>query len=167
MIERTKLHRVLQSIEARHGPFVFAALFKREDLPTLWDLVVSAPWLPRADLPALDRVAKPVSKALRPKELHSLSRIVTLNRDDPVLKRILKELGPVHKPVEKVGRNLFGLPVEQAYVFRAVGARPSTKRAPPSASRPRRSRSTRAEVARSSRSHGDGHQPQRLARRPK
>lgn len=127
VIDRAKLHRVLQSIEAKDGHFILAALFMREDSAGLWDLVVSAPWLRRGRLAALKRFAKRLTAALSQDEILSLSRIVRLNREDPALKKILKELGSVTEPVEKVGRNLFGLPVEHAYVFRARGRALSDK----------------------------------------
>jgi hypothetical protein len=138
MIERTKLDRVLHAIEAQRGPFVLAGLFMREDAPGRWDLVVSAPWLQRGKLVALDDFVKRLSDALGQEEVLSLSRVVTLNRKDPALKRILQELGSITQPVEKVGHNLFGLPVEHAYVLRAHGRAPSNKRRRPPASRARR-----------------------------
>ena len=137
MINRRKLDRVLQSIEARRGQFILAALFQREDLPTLWDLVVSAPWLRDGDRKALGWIARPVTKSLAARELHGLARIVTLNPDEPVLKKILTDLGTITEPVEKVGHNLFGLPVEHAYVFRSM-RRASTKPGQRSAVRTRR-----------------------------
>jgi hypothetical protein len=130
MIDPTKLHRVLKSIEAKHGPFVLAGLFMREDSPGLWDLVVSAPWLQRWDLVALRRFVRLLSEALGQQEILSLSRIVTFNRNDPALKRILQEIGTTTEPVEKFGRNLFGLSVEHAYVFRAHGKARSNRRVP-------------------------------------
>ncbi len=138
MIERTKLDRVLHSIEAERGPFALAGLFMREDSPGRWDLVVSAPWLQRGKLMALGEFVKRLSDALGQDEVLSLSRIVTLNRKDPVLKRILQDLGTITQPVERVGHNLFGLPLEHAYVLRAHARTPSNKRIQPTARRARR-----------------------------
>jgi hypothetical protein len=131
VIERTKLDRVLRSLEAEHGPFALAGLFMREDSPGRWDLVVSAPWLQRGKLVALENLVKRLSDALGQEELLSLSRIVTLNRKDPALKRILQELGTITQPVEKVGRDLFGLPLEHAYVLRAHARTSSNSRSQP------------------------------------
>jgi hypothetical protein len=125
MIERTKLDRVLDSLETEHGPFVLAGLFMREDSPGRWDLVVSAPWLQRSKLVALSEFVKHLSDSLGQEEVFSLSRIVTLNRTDPALHRILHEVGTITQPVEKVGHNLFGLPLQQAYIFRAHRRTPS------------------------------------------
>lgn len=131
MIDRSKLDRVLKSIEAERGPFVLAGLFMREDSPGRWDLVVSAPWLQRGKLVALGEFVKRLSDALGQEEVLNLSRIVTLNRKDAALKRILQELGSITKPVEKVGNNLFGLPLEHAHVLRAHGRTLSNKRIQP------------------------------------
>ena len=135
MIERAKLDRVLDSLETEHGPFLMAGLFMREDSPGRWDLVVSAPWLRRGKLVALGEFAKYLSESLGQEEVFSLSRIVTLNRTDPALKRILQEVGTITGPVEKVGHNLFGLPLEQAYILRAHRRTPSHKRLRPTARR--------------------------------
>ena len=119
MIDPTKLDQVLDSLETEHGPFVLAGLFMREDSPGLWDLVVSAPWLQRGKLAALEKFVKRLSNSLGQEEVFTLSRIVTLNRTDPALKQILHEVGNVTHPVKRVGQNLFGLPLEQAYILRA------------------------------------------------
>ena len=136
MIDPTKLDQVLDSLETEHGPFVLAGLFMREDSPGLWDLVVSAPWLQRGKLAALEKFVKRLSNSLGQEEVFRLSRIVTLNRTDPALKRILHEIGNITRPVEKVGQNLFGLPLAQAYIFRAHRRSQLGKRAP---RKPRRS----------------------------
>ena len=139
MIERAKLDRVLDVIESEHGPFILAGLFMREDSPGRWDLVVSAPWLQRGKLVALGEFAKHLSDSLGQDEVFSLSRIVTLNRTDPALQRILHEVGTITRPVEKFGHNLFGLPLEQAYIFRAHRRAPANKRMQPTARKARRS----------------------------
>lgn len=110
-------------------------------------LVVSAPWLRRGRLAALKRFAKRLTAALSQDEILSLSRIVRLNREDPALKKILQELGSVTEPVEKTGRNLFGLPVEHAYIFLARGRALSDK-AQLSAPRARRGQRARMVAAR-------------------
>jgi predicted sugar kinase len=130
MIDPTKLDQVLDSLETEHGPFVLAGLFMREDSPGLWDLVVSAPWLQRGKLGALEKFVKRLSNSLGQEEVFRLSRIVTLNRTDPALKRILHEVGNITRPVEKAGQNLFGLPLAQAYIFRAHRRSQSNKRTP-------------------------------------
>jgi hypothetical protein len=130
MIEPAKLGEVLDSIEAEHGPFVLAGLFMREDSPGLWDLVVSAPWLRRGKLPALEKFVRRLSDSLGQEAVFSLSRIVTLNPTDPILKRILREVGPIADPVEKVGQDLFGLPLQQAYILRAHRRLKSNTHAP-------------------------------------
>jgi hypothetical protein len=138
MIDRIKLDRVLRAVEAEHGPFVLAGLFMREDSPSRWDLVVSAPWLQRGKLLALGEFVKRLSDALGQEEVLSLSRIVTLNRSDPALQSILHEVGTITEPVAKIGDNLFGLPLEQAHILRAHRRTPSRKRLQTTARRARR-----------------------------
>src|SRR5438552_8807268 len=121
MIEIPKLLKLMRKIEAKHGPFALFGLLMREDSPGTWDLVVAAPWLERGKLKALGEFGKEISDFFGVEHIGvlSLSRIVTLNRHNPALQAILDEVGPVSRPVERQGYNLFGLPVERAYILKA------------------------------------------------
>jgi hypothetical protein len=136
MIERTKLDRVLHAIEAQRGPFVLASLFMREDAPGRWDLVVSAPWLQRGKLVALDDFVKRLSDALGQEEVLSLSRVVTLNRKDPALKRILQELGSITQPSRRSVTTSSGSQSSMRMSFVRMGGRHLTS----AAGRPRAGR---------------------------
>lgn len=123
MIEIPKLQKLMRKIEAKHGPFTLFALLMREESPGGWDLVVAARWLERGKFKALEEFAREVADIFGVEHIGQilpLSRIVTLNRDDPALHAILDEVGRVSRPVEKQGHNLFGLPVEHAYVLKAT-----------------------------------------------
>lgn len=133
MIEiQHKLQRLVKVIETERGPFALFGVFMREDSPGRWDLVLSAPWLEHDNLEALRDFAGLLKKAVGVERLLSFSRIVTLDRGDAVLEAILREVGTARPPLERDGHNLFGLPIEHAYILRA--RRP----APPSSKRTRR-----------------------------
>ena len=127
MIEIPKLRKLMKKIEAQQGRFVLFGLFMREDSPGNWDLVLAAPWLERGKLKALGKFVQEMSDTFGQEQVMSLSRIVTLNSDDPSLHAILNDIGSVSRPVERQGHSLFGLPVEHAYILRATRSR-ATKR---------------------------------------
>ncbi len=120
MIEIPKLRKLMRRIEAQRGPFVLFGLFQREDSPGKWDLVLAAPWLERGKLKALGEFVKEMSDTFGEEQVLSLSRIVTLNSNGPVLHAILNDIGSVTRGVERQGHSLFGLPVEHAYILRAT-----------------------------------------------
>ena len=120
MIQIEKLQKLMKRVEARKGPFTLFAVFMREDSPGLWDLVIAAPWMDEAgDLETLREFVNEMSDTFSREEVMSVSRVVPLNRDDAALRDILREVGTLKKPLEKQGRDLFGLPVEYALILRA------------------------------------------------
>jgi len=120
MISTGKLRQFMKRVETEQKErFTLFGVFMREDSPGGWDLVVSAPWLEAGKLKALGEFVKKMSDAFGQDDVMSFSRIATLNHDNPTLQAILNEAGPVRKPLEKQGRNLFGLPLEHAVILRA------------------------------------------------
>lgn len=121
MIDTMRLRERMHKIEAKKKErFRLFGLFMREDSPGKWDLVISAPWLERGKLKALGEFAKEMTREFGLEEVLSLSRIVTLNHDDPALHAILKEVGAVENTLVRQGQGLFGLPIEQAYILRTT-----------------------------------------------
>ena len=89
---------------------------------------MSAPWLEEGRLTALRELVKTLASVIGQEAVRSLSRVVTLNRDEPALHAILDEVGETPLPLSKQGHNLFGLPIEDAYILRARRRRPPPKR---------------------------------------
>jgi hypothetical protein len=119
MIDIEKLRKVMNRVSAEKGNFVFFGLFLTEEAPDRWDLVVSAPWLEKGKLKALSEFIEILSSIVGQKEVLSLSKIVTLNHDEPSLKAILKAVQVEDGPTVLQDNNLFGLEVKQAYILRA------------------------------------------------
>src|SRR5205085_7760625 len=119
MIEIEKLRKVMQRVAAEKGDFVLFGLFSTEGSPGRWDLVISAPWLERGKLKALSEFVEILSSVVGQKEVLSLSKIVTLNHDDPSLKAILKTVQVENGTVVLQDNNLFGLEIKQAYILHA------------------------------------------------
>ncbi len=116
-----KLRQVMNEVAAEKGQFTLFGLFLREDAPDKWDLVVAAPWLEEGKLKALGEFAAKLAAVLGEQEVLSLSRIVTVNHDNPGLDAILTA---VHieggRPMEVKESNFFGLAIKDAYIFRAA-----------------------------------------------
>ena len=125
---RQKLQQLVNTIEAERGPFTLFGVFMREDSPGRWDLVLSAPWLERGRLKALGQFVGLLEKAVGKEQVMSFSRIVTLNQDDRALDAIREAVGTAKPPLEKDGHNLFGLPIERAYILRVKPHRPRPKK---------------------------------------
>ena len=99
MIHIEKFRRVMEDISAERGEFVFFGLFLREEAPDTWDLVISAPWLETGKLKALGEFVEKVTAIVGKQELLTLSRIVTLNHDDPNLEAVLKTVQVDNDPL--------------------------------------------------------------------
>ena len=119
MIHIEKFRRVMEDMSAERGEFVFFGLFLREEAPDTWDLVISAPWLETGKLKALGEFVEKVTAIVGKQELLTLSRIVTLNHDDPNLEAVLKTVQVDNGPLELWHPDFFGLDIKHAYILRA------------------------------------------------
>lgn len=117
MIQIELLRRVMNKVSAEIGDFILFGLFLREDPQDKWDLVISAPWLEEAKLKGLGEFVEKMASIIGEKELLKLSRIVTLSQSDPRLQTILQEVQVDNGLVEMSDKNLFGLPIRQAYIL--------------------------------------------------
>lgn len=109
----------MNEVSAEKGEFVLFGLFLREEAQDKWDLVVSAPWLEESKLKGLGEFVKKAASIVGQQELLVLSRIVTLNHDDPSLDAILKMVQIDNGPAEIRNSNFFGLEIKHAYILRA------------------------------------------------
>ncbi|HYH85713.1 MAG TPA: hypothetical protein VEX60_09530 [Pyrinomonadaceae bacterium] len=119
MIQIDKLRRLMEVVSAERGEFVLFGLFLREEAQDKWDLVISAPWLEDGKLKALGEFVEKAASIVGEKEFLTLSRIVTLNHDDPNLKKILETVQVDDDPLELWNTNFFGLEIKHAYILRA------------------------------------------------
>lgn len=119
MIDIEKLRRAMRQISAKRGEFTLFALFRREEAPAGWDLVVSSPWLEEGKLKGLAEFVKDLKGLIGEKQLRELSRIVTIDQDDPSLKSILRSVQVDDGVTEVLESVFFGLRVEHAIFLRA------------------------------------------------
>src|SRR5205823_7011401 len=109
MIEIEKLRQVMERVSAEKGDFTLFGLFLREEAPDKWDLVISAPWLEAGKLKALGEFVEKINTIAGKQELLTLSRIVTLDHNDPNLEAVLQAVQVDNGPLELWHPDFFGL----------------------------------------------------------
>lgn len=125
MIDIGKLRQVMLELTREKGDFTLFGLFLREEAPDKWDLVVSAPWLEEGKLKALGELTKRLSSVIGEQEVLSLSRIVTVNRENPVLNAILAAIQVDNGLVVIQNSYFSGIEIKEAHILRAKGVRES------------------------------------------
>ena len=126
---REKLALLEQEVSAEKGEFSLFGLFLREDAQDehKWDLLVAAFWLDVDKKEGLAYLAKEIQKRLEPDELLSISRIVVLEKDNPILEAIHKAVNVKHGKVEVKDSNFYGVQITQACISTSSAADPTVK----------------------------------------
>lgn len=126
MIATRDLRKAMHEIASLKGDFTLFALFMRPEAPFMraddpgtWDLVVSAPWLDRGKLKALEELVDLLAKSVGRHALTQFSRVEAVPGSDPNVRFILKSF-PVEDGVLHIkSTDLIGLQIEMAIIFRA------------------------------------------------
>lgn len=84
-----KLKSLIKELENEHGPLLICALFLRDGDIDKWDIVISASWLNPTEMQSYKTVSSKLQKSLSDAELVQFSRIVILNKEDPVVSYLL------------------------------------------------------------------------------
>lgn len=123
LIEKLKV--VLKELLEEEGEIVFFALFLREDSNNKWDLIVSADSLSSDDVDSYRIIAAKIQNTLLENELIKISRIVIIDKNDPMilsLRSSLKITGDGYlnlSDCEFFSKNV-KFSVKNAYVFRCI-----------------------------------------------
>jgi hypothetical protein len=112
-----KLASLEREIATEKGEFSLFALFLREDAEDKWDLLASAPWLETNKRESLEYLVNQIRSRLDVQELLSLSRIVLLEKGNPVLEAIHKTIRVRHGMAEIRDSVSFGVPIKYAYII--------------------------------------------------
>jgi len=112
-----KLRAIEREIAVEKGPFLFFALFLREDAPDLWDLMVAAPWITGDKPSALKYIAEKVKTGLEVDELLKISRIVLIEEKNQALEALQQAIHVEHGAAEIEDSNFWGLPIKHAYLI--------------------------------------------------
>jgi len=126
---REKLALLEREVSDEKGEFSLFGLFLREDAQDedKWDILVSALWLDADKKESLAYLAKEIQKRLEPDELLSISRIVVLERGDPILEAIHKAVNVKHGKVEVKDSNFSGIQITQACISTSSAVNPTVK----------------------------------------
>lgn len=119
MINIERFRHAMRRIAAKKGPFVLFALFRRENAPDGWDLVVSSPCLKEGRLKQLAEFADALKEIIGERQLRELSRIVPIKGDDPALNAVLSAMQVDDGVVEVRESVFFDLHIKQAIFLRA------------------------------------------------
>lgn len=112
-----KMAALEKEISVEKGDFYLFALFRREDAADRWDLVVASPWLEADEKQGLNYLADKVRAALTEEELLSLSKIVVLEADNPVVEAVRKSVQETrHGRIELENRDFAGVQVAHACI---------------------------------------------------
>jgi len=101
-------------ISAEKGDFSLFAMFRREDFPERWDLLISAPWAFADRESALDYFIAKIKSDIGPDGLLLLSRIIFIDPNDASLQKLNRAIPVEHGAVEVRDRNFFGLDIKHA-----------------------------------------------------
>jgi hypothetical protein len=125
-----KLVSLEREISSERGEFSLFGLFLREDAQDSdkWDILVSAPWLEVNKKDGLEYLVNQIGKKLEPDELLSISRIVVLEKGNPVLQAINKAVNVKHGRVEVRDSNFSGVQITQACISTSSAVNPIIKR---------------------------------------
>ncbi|MFQ6052261.1 MAG: hypothetical protein ACE5K4_11300 [Candidatus Hydrothermarchaeota archaeon] len=112
-----KIRSLEREIVAEKGELTLFALFLREDAPDKWDLLASGPGLEENKKEALVYLVQKIRSHLDLKEFITISRIVLLEKENPVLNAIQRAVKVEHGLVEVKESVFFGLKIKHAYIF--------------------------------------------------
>ncbi len=112
-----KLTSVEREVASEKGEFLLIGLFLREDAQHRWDLLVSAPWLEAGKMDGLRYLSGKLQPRLDAKERLLLSKVVILEKDNPVLAAVQRAVSTSHTTVEVQDSVFFGMQFRRAYVI--------------------------------------------------
>ena len=120
-----KLESLEKEIADEKGEFSLFGLFLREDAENRWDLVIAAPWLNSDSMEDLKYIASKLKSYLKDGELLSISRIVILELNDPMVQIITNNFGVARgRSFELNHPQIFKLPFKYAYIIISHSGKP-------------------------------------------
>ena len=109
-----------QDLSDRHGDFsLFAACFREDTMYDTWDLVVSAPWLPRGTMDSYTLIMDGVRRNMAKDEMFDLHALPILEPDDSRIQEIQDDYEVEHGLVELILCQLFDMDMERVYIVTA------------------------------------------------
>lgn len=104
-----KLIRIEIEADKERGPFDLFALFRSENSFNDWDLVISSKWIEKDEVAAIQYIAKKIQRDFSKDELLQLSRVKTMDRNNPDLNPIFSTIKTEHGNLDAGNQSIFGL----------------------------------------------------------
>ena len=120
MINTSAWAKIVNQIEKERGQLTMCAVVLRDESPDRWDVVVAAPWLNPSKRESYEYLAKTFSQFLTREEMLSISRIVPVSSNDPLVKEFTlhaPNLGPGSWASGGPLGKFMGMNVVEAYLF--------------------------------------------------
>jgi hypothetical protein len=112
-----KLKQARDEMLSEKGAIALFALFKREDWPEQWDLVVAAGWTTEGLRKSIDYIFEKLSYRLTQREFLMIARVVPLLPSVPFVRAVHEMVGEVDKPKEIPGFTFEGMELKRGYIL--------------------------------------------------
>ena len=113
----TKFYPIERSIAQEQGEFKLFALFEREDIQGIWDVVLAADWLPGEEMKSLKYIFRKIRAVLDKKEFLKVSKVVLLDVNEPFVKEIQDLLEDYHNPSIFTNTVINGMSIKTGYII--------------------------------------------------
>jgi hypothetical protein len=112
-----KFFPIERTIAQEKGDFKLFALFEREDVQGIWDVVLAADWLPGEEMKSLRYVFGKIRAVLDKKEFLKISKVVLLDVNEPFLKELDDFLDDFHNPRVLTNAVINGMSFKTGYII--------------------------------------------------
>ena len=117
------LRRAMHDIASQKGDFTLFGLFLRADAPgSVWDLVVSAPWLEAWAIEPINQLAQLLIASMGRERFLRLASVVALDETDPFVETVLTRFPVDDGELRVHPGNISRLDLEDAVILRAKRA---------------------------------------------
>lgn len=111
------LEQIERELSQQRGSFTLFAIFERQDIPSRWDLVISAPWVEENNEQAMRLLAAEMKKRLPSTDVGRVSRIVLLDSNESSVRAITSEHHVEHGRIPIEEASSYGLPSDRGYLI--------------------------------------------------
>jgi hypothetical protein len=112
-----KFLAIERNLSTEKGAFKLFALVQLEELPGLWDVVMSCENLPEKDMPTLRFVVEKIHARLTQKEIVQISRVILLDVEQPFVTKMEQFLVRANNPTELFNCEIDSLKIKHAYII--------------------------------------------------
>ncbi|MEK8019729.1 MAG: hypothetical protein VSS75_022880 [Candidatus Parabeggiatoa sp.] len=112
-----KFFPIERTIAQERGDFKLFALFEREDVQGIWDVVLAADWLPDEEVKSLRYVFGKIRAVLNKKEFIKVSKVVLLDVNEPFIDELQEFLEDYNNPSVFSNVEINGMSFKTGYII--------------------------------------------------